>query len=102
MEYTDNVFTGQDLGVEKVENLYVDDEGEIAADSTEGEVDVEGGVLVPQHDEGEECCTRTHSSNHDGLPIHDTDTDENKEEQPMRLESFPKTPEEDSFLDLAL
>lgn len=99
MEYTDNVFTGQDLGVEKVENLYVDDEGEITADSTEGEVDVEGGVLVPQHEEGGECSHNL--NNRDGLAIHKSG-ENGEEEQPMRLESFPKTPEEDSFLDLAL
>jgi hypothetical protein len=54
MEYTDNVFTGQDLGVDKVENLYVDeDTGDIMArdttflDNRNQYVDVECGVLVP-------------------------------------------------------
>lgn len=104
MEYTDNVFTGQDLGVDKVENLYVDDEtGDIMADILGGDVDVdEGGVLIPPEslskDEMEVIDEMETNDDHNINEL----MKEEQDEQPTRLESFPKTPEEESFLDLAL
>ena len=124
MEYTDNVFTGQDLGVDKVENLYVDDEtGDIMADIIGGDVDVdETGVLVPPESPSmdemeviEEIETIDEEEGDGGsgtspaLLLENNDhninelmEEEEEDEQPTRLESFPKTPEEESFLDMAL
>ena len=134
MEYTDNVFTGQDLGVDKVENLYVDDEtGDIMADVMGADVDVdEGGVLVPppgespskdemevieemetiDEEEGDgssgpssaillDIVNENNDHNINEL-MEEEEEEEEEEEPPTRLESFPKTPEEESFLDMAL
>ena len=85
MEYTDNVFSGQHLGVEK---LY--DGGETATSSF-GESDAD----APQ-----DADNNIPDASVDVDPIED---DDGEEERPTtNPEAFVKTPEEDAFLDLAL
>ena len=91
MEYTDNVFSGQDLGVDKI----VDD-SDSGGGGGGGDGDGEGGVGGPRDEGGDGVCDSGHTD------IHPVEDDDDVVDGRRRATSFARTPEEDAFLDLAL
>ena len=84
MEYTDNVFSGQDLGVDKIVDM---------SDSGGG-----GGVGGPRDEGGDDVYDSGHRPDVDPVEEDDDDVVDGR----RRATSFARTPEEDAFLDLAL
>jgi CRP-like cAMP-binding protein len=127
MEYTDNVFTGQDMGVEKIQSSSTDHRGSGGGDDNDDDRDNDGGGAVASSTstsssfgdsdyggtgmgEGGDAGAGTGAGGDGGMECHDRaaepaggEGDDDDVGRPSSLPaSYVKTPEEDAFLDLAL